>query len=448
MTTAAIKVKSVKIEGLFEIFNYDIQYPKDENVLILTGPNGYGKTQVLNILSNLFERNFSFFESLAFNRICVELSNQTAIEIVKPKDESDNDNDEIESLKFIFFHDDVEVERFDYSVEYDPWVARHIDRLTDLDRVMKDVWYDSESNTYMSYEQMLTNYASVLPQPVIEVLNTPNLVNSQLIGILDSINVHLIKEQRLFKQVKSSRTNSVGGKSTVMIETIETYASELKALIDERLNESYEETQKLDSSYPVRLVSEKGTLTKEQYNTKFIELQEKQEKLVKNGLAEKIQEALDFSEDDAKALLVYLNDLETKLSVFDNLVEKLELFTNILNERRFTFKSIKISKDKGFYFETSTGKPLTLNQLSSGEQHEVVLLFELIFKTSPSILVLIDEPEISLHITWQKEFLEDLLKIIKLQQFQVMVATHSPSIVNGRWDLVYELNKPQNVENH
>lgn len=61
MTTEAIKVKSVKIEGLFEIFNYDIQYPNDENVLILTGPNGYGKTQVLNILSSLFERNFFFF---------------------------------------------------------------------------------------------------------------------------------------------------------------------------------------------------------------------------------------------------------------------------------------------------------------------------------------------------------------------------------------------------
>jgi len=54
---------------------------------------------------------------------------------------------------------------------------------------------------------------------------------------------------------------------------------------------------------------------------------------------------------------------------------------------------------------------------------------------------LIDEPEISLHITWQKEFLDDLLKIIKMQNFQVLIATHSPSIINGRWDLVYNLEK-------
>ena len=126
--------------------------------------------------------------------------------------------------------------------------------------------------------------------------------------------------------------------------------------------------------------------------------------------------------------------------------EKLELFSNILNERRFTFKSIHINRDKGFYFKTAKGKELKLSQLSSGEQHEVILLYELIFKTRAGILVLIDEPEISLHITWQKEFLDDLLKIIKMQNFQVLIATHSPSIINGRWDLVYNLEKKDDNE--
>ena len=47
-------VKSVKIENLFEIFDYNIEYKTDENVLIITGPNGFGKTQILNILFHLF----------------------------------------------------------------------------------------------------------------------------------------------------------------------------------------------------------------------------------------------------------------------------------------------------------------------------------------------------------------------------------------------------------
>ena len=145
------------------------------------------------------------------------------------------------------------------------------------------------------------------------------------------------------------------------------------------------------------------------------------------------------ADPNAKVLLVYLSDTEQKISIFDELIQHLELFTSILNERRFTFKTIQINKEKGFHFVTNKGKELSLTDLSSGEQHEVVLLYELIFRTTSNTLVLIDEPEISLHITWQKEFLKDLLAIIELQKMQVIVATHSPSIINDRWDLVFNL---------
>ena len=130
-----------------------------------------------------------------------------------------------------------------------------------------------------------------------------------------------------------------------------------------------------------------------------------------------------YSPDDAKALSVYLKDFESKLGVFDDLLEKLELFSNILNERRFTFKSIRISRSKGFYFVTSKGKELDLTQLSSGEQHEVVLLYELIFNVKPNVLVLIDEPELHLNAEWHSDFVE------RLQEYgphnQYILATHS-----------------------
>ena len=168
-------------------------------------------------------------------------------------------------------------------------------------------------------------------------------------------------------------------------------------------------------------------------------MKNKQAKLNRFGLSESEQEIPEYDEQNANVLLVYLKDSEEKIKVFDSLVNKLELFSNILNERRFTYKSIKIDRKKGFIFLTKNGVELSLTDLSSGEQHEVVLLYELIFKTNPNTLVLIDEPEISLHVTWQKEFLSDLLKILELQKMQVIVATHSPQIINDRWDLVFNL---------
>ena len=86
-----------------------------------------------------------------------------------------------------------------------------------------------------------------------------------------------------------------------------------------------------------------------------------------------------------------------------------------------------------------------MGDLSSGEQQEVVLLYELLFKVKAGTLVLIDEPELSLHVVWQKQFLDDLFKIIELQKITIVVATHSPQIINNHWDLTVDLEELRNA---
>jgi predicted ATP-binding protein involved in virulence len=61
-------IQSVKIEKLFDIFDYDISFQNEENILIITGPNGFGKTKILNIIYSLFNREFSFFGDLVFKK--------------------------------------------------------------------------------------------------------------------------------------------------------------------------------------------------------------------------------------------------------------------------------------------------------------------------------------------------------------------------------------------
>ena len=52
---------------------------------------------------------------------------------------------------------------------------------------------------------------------------------------------------------------------------------------------------------------------------------------------------------------------------------------------------------------------------------------------------MIDEPEISLHVAWQMEFIDILERICKLNGTQAIIATHSPDIVNGHDDLLISL---------
>jgi predicted ATPase len=82
--------------------------------------------------------------------------------------------------------------------------------------------------------------------------------------------------------------------------------------------------------------------------------------------------------------------------------------------------------------------------LSSGEQHLIVLLGKLLFGTEKGSLVLIDEPEISLHPYWLERIAAIFENIQNLRDFKLVVATHSPSLVENRLENVIELAEQVN----
>lgn len=140
-------------------------------------------------------------------------------------------------------------------------------------------------------------------------------------------------------------------------------------------------------------------------------------------------------------LHTYLQDNEKKLAVFKDLADRAEILLDILN-RKLAPKQVQLDRDAGYQVKTHDGQKLTLGQLSSGEQHELVLLHSLLFRVTRGALLLIDEPELSLHVTWQTEFLEDLIRIAKQVGFSAVLATHSPYIVGKREDLMVRLGAP------
>jgi energy-coupling factor transporter ATP-binding protein EcfA2 len=85
--------------------------------------------------------------------------------------------------------------------------------------------------------------------------------------------------------------------------------------------------------------------------------------------------------------------------------------------------------------EWADGQITGLNTLSSGQYNAFKLFYEVLigrFRSSmPSSIVLIDEPEISLHIAWQKQIIPQLRYITDALGFQVIVATQSPFVLDG-----------------
>jgi len=76
--------------------------------------------------------------------------------------------------------------------------------------------------------------------------------------------------------------------------------------------------------------------------------------------------------------------------------------------------------------DSSTDEPIRLSDLSSGEKQIVSLFSHLYLSGQSRYFVLIDEPELSLSVPWQKRFLID----IKNGDFcsGLIAVTHSPFI--------------------
>lgn len=77
-------------------------------------------------------------------------------------------------------------------------------------------------------------------------------------------------------------------------------------------------------------------------------------------------------------------------------------------------------------------KPRPINDLSSGERQLVVILTHLAFnrQAKRANILIIDEPELSLHVRWQELFVDAIVRASP--ELQLILATHSPSIIRGR----------------
>jgi len=421
----------IKIEKLFDIFDYDIEFKK-EGITILTGPNGYGKTTVLKILEAFASQNGFFFVRLLFKKIILEFADSNTI-ILKRDTKGD-----------------ISISTQDDSI-FGHWNSKSLDKIlkrSPFRQIDENKWIDRRTHEIYHKDDLLQKV----------ILEFPELANDFQISKFPQFSkiptIYFISTQRLLRPVSNPKirrprdfdfhidnVNDVNAFSN----TIEEYAQELRNKIRDTLAKSSETAQRLDSSFPHRLFEQETPISEKNFSERFERIKNTQKSLSQYGLSDiKADDHPTYKPENAKALSVYIDDAEAKLADFDGLLEKLSIFTEILNERRFTFKRIVISKDDGFKFFTTDNKSplaLALGDLSSGEQQEVVLLYELLFKVEAGTLVLIDEPELSLHVVWQEQFLDDLFKVIELQKISIVVATHSPQIINNHWDLTVDLEE-------
>ncbi len=106
---------------------------------------------------------------------------------------------------------------------------------------------------------------------------------------------------------------------------------------------------------------------------------------------------------------------------------------------KHTDKSVDEEENR-LSFLLNDGTKLTAYDLSAGEKQLLIILLKVLCQDEKPTVLLLDEPEISLHLRWQY----DLIEIIRAinPNCQVIIATHSPSLFTNGWrDRVFWMSK-------
>ncbi|WP_121357634.1 AAA family ATPase [Flavisolibacter nicotianae] len=195
----------------------------------------------------------------------------------------------------------------------------------------------------------------------------------------------------------------------------------------------------------------KRAKTKEQLIHEIDIIEKKVQPFVRLGLIETfdsktIKTAIDKSNSAVRLrnlriiLAPYIESINAKLEALEKLKDTIYLFLDSTNAY-FTNKAIDFNLSTGFSLCQKGGEPIDFNLLSSGEKQLLLLLINTITAADVATIFIIDEPEISLNIKWQRNLIDTLLKFSSNKNIQYILSTHSLELLSSNLDKVTKLEE-------
>lgn len=424
-----LKISKIEVRKLFGVYNYDLQYTSSDvtydNLMILYGDNGTGKSTILRMIYYLLsnkERNGHKTElaNIAFESFLISFTDGSYIKAFR-------ENDEFHWLgKYsIIYSIKGQTDTFTLRAERDDekWAIR-----------MKN--FPAEKKYFLLLE--------------------------------------LLKDEDIL--FISDRRKEINGVDHTAIEEIETFNSRMRIRRIEKREEEVEHEIRLLQEWLInRALSaskkgEEGTsiiyakLIEQFSANNLVEENEKSLEDIKNELeiiAEKAKPYVDMgflNETDYKYLLQnidktqeskigvvqailtpYIETLNNKMMALNDLMDilsyLLESLSSYLHE-----KTISFSVADGFSIQhVKNGENVSFECLSSGEKQLLILFSKVIRNSSKCSFIIIDEPEISLNIKWQRMLMNTLNYFVSGNHAQFIIATHSFEILSKHMSNVVRL---------
>lgn len=427
-------ISRVSVRGLHGRLDFDVEFQAGINVIY--GKNGLGKTTLLHIIANATELQFDLFDKLNFNEIEIESSERKSIKVLRSGD--------------------------NVSVYIDDEITSFSEGRSELSEMERNAVASivGERSTYLpafrSILERMREQSSPYVQEERSTLNFEKLVESE---------VHVLRnaassEPYYRRSYDLARTNILKTLRCrqwfgAFVPTIRypSIVDVIDGLSDEweraQLSVGQEEQKQFETAF-VEIFSAIANGIKIDVGQTRAELLTQIRNLVigesdnedyfgpaSNVTYQKLVAASDATNDTQynHLLQIYVDTLQSRNERREALFKPLNDFRNSVNEF-LTEKALEIKM--GFEqrlpnrrraspkINPLEGQPYNLTALSSGERQIVTMLYSASRAHFRNGCLLIDEPELSLHVDWQRIIIQHLAR--QHSGRQIIACTHSPEV--------------------
>lgn len=431
------------IKGLFGYKNIEIVF--NNPVLIVIGENGFGKTTILNAINFVLQKQYRRLAQIKFGSISVTCADGelefSHVELEKYLDYLQRKEAESDNLMDYIVHrlssNDYEELR-SYIME---GRKKEFHNFANNNEVLKEIPEN------MIFETLYTQFHK---EKVYDVF-------SKLEKIVESFNCEVLyypTYRRIEVDMENLGLDIHNHRRLRFEEEERIYAASLRNIrfgMADVTNRIQEVTKTISQSFIAGFAEASGEMIRQLLHNPVdinhsLEYTERELRIVLarigTGLSEEEKEAIMTMKQNGDAALsqnTYLNyfldrliTLYRKQEKYDTAIKQFcKVCNNYFRDKRFVYDESNVrlniyrllfpSQD-----DSKIGEEVLLDQLSSGEKQIVSIFSQVYLDIDKKYILLLDEPELSLSIFWQKNLLPD---IIKSERCQFLLAvTHSPFI--------------------
>ena len=432
-------LKSIQIKGLFGKYNYAFNFEKD--ITIWISENGVGKTTILTIIVAILTGDIRTLYNINFKEIVVNISNKSYTIEKQNTLPRFRDKNTREYRRMMYLLEDLESY---LPITHVIKIRNEIMRKENVDpTILEEIIYNR-----LRYDERLSNESLSKTINQIKDLQYSHLYD-EIYKIKDKL-----KEEVVFYptyrrvEVAFERVFANNPKKYVSRELTTKYMGFGMSDVKNRIRNLLEKIRKdANAAYIKMNANIISELLEDQVGNYIGGLNEidvhKVDVVIKRIGEDRIDnvdklrpfltsKSFNKNKSNEEFLIYYLQKLVSIYNSQEAIDKKLSKFARVCSKY--------LSGKKIVYDETmlvmevldNEGLKIDFDDLSSGEK-QIVSVFSKVYLdvTSPCIFI-IDEPEISLSIEWQKEFLKDIYDSKKVAL--LIATTHSPFIFKNEYE--------------